>query len=232
MTVLPLWQAVRTAFAATHPLEHWAGVVVAAAGVGLHRQPPDVASPPLDRFRRLFTWLTNPLVTGRRPDTEAGLISRILACYETADAAAREHVRLELVGHLESRHRPFYRFALRVAAELPLPEARPHLVRVLADYCMPEEASPENGEPGPPELMPLVVDALSRLNDPRDLRIFRFVISRFCRSNMQDEGAWRTAQRAAVALCRGNPSALETDLPAFFRHDPLVRASLGRSPGY
>lgn len=228
---MPVWQATRSAWHAADALGQWLSALFVGAGIRRPRDLPSVAATPLENFRRLFCWLASPLNAGRGRGADVELLERIEACYASADAAAREHMRAELVHRLEDPARDDYGCALRVATLLAVPEARHYLVQALADYCMPPEGPGASERRLPPaDLIPLVVEALSRLGSPQDARIFRFVVSRFCVSPMRDETAWRIARRAAVALCRADPSAFERDLPVFFRHDAGVRSAAGRPP--
>jgi hypothetical protein len=219
----PLLAAARAAVAERRPIV--AGFAALTTALALQRSPrgPRAADGNVEDIDRLIRWIQQRAECRMIGWPADRLRRRLIELYLRADENARSHVRRWVASALEHPERPVFDDAIALAAELRVPEARPALLAILADFAVPADRE------SPPALddtlaahVIAAIEGLAQLGDPRDQQVFSYLVARFCRTPMDDERHWQVARRAAVALVRSAPQAAARSLPVFFRSDPAL----------
>lgn len=225
-----LLAAGRAAVTERRPIAHGIGALATALALQrIPRSPPRADGDARD-IDRLLHWIQRRDESRDIEWPADRLRRRLIELYLRADENARSRVRGWVASELKHPERPAFDDALATAAALPVPEARPALLAILADFAVPTDRE------SPPPLnyretgrLSAAIDGLAQLGDRRDGQVFSYLVTGFCHTPMDDELHWQVAQRAAGAFARTDPTAAARSLPVFFRSDPAVAPFLPHS---
>lgn len=172
------------------------------------------------------------------------LAEQIIAGLARADAQVKSLIREELVRHLESLTDPALPFVLRLSLRIPMPEAKPLLLRLLTEPAAPADRSTANAAPGARangrngrngrvsqgNLRGAVVGALAVLKDPQLTEVFRTILSKYLADSSTDQRQLELCRSAALGLILLDPALLRKGLPPDLQNDLVLLDELARRP--
>lgn len=203
--------------------------------------PNSTAASTPEQVRRTLVWMQRADAgTVGFPSSEE-LTEQIVAGLARADAQAKRLIREELVRHLESLTDPALPFVLRLSLRIPMPEAKPLLLRLLTEPGAPADRSTANAAPSAPangrngrvshgNLRAAVVGALAVLKDPQLAEVFRTILAKYLADSRSDQSQLELCRSAALGLILLDPALLRKGLPPELQNDLVLLDELARRP--
>jgi len=210
------------------------------------RPAPPAGTP--EEIHRVLTWMAAAGNGAVGFPPRQVLIGQIVRGLNAAPAAEQKRVREELALHLADPADPQFLSVLQLAGHLPLPEAKPTLLRLLtrplpgagkpraeaetrpAYRLSRETESSTNGQAERLDCHAAVLAALAALRDPELKGVFDMVLAKYSQRSSGDPSRLGICREAAIALVILDPEALEHSLPLELSTDPVLLGRLADRP--